>query len=113
MKTQISTSVSEETRRKADALVAQAGYTYRELVSIGIDRLYTEWQERSTMSNETSAYDRAVARVNETPELEQYYDLLIEYDWPEGDEHYTWVATADVAELIDWAQTVRQDEDAD
>lgn len=65
------------------------------------------------MSNETSAYDRAVARVNETPELEQYYDLLIEYDWPEGDEHYTWVATADVAELIDWAQTVRQDEDAD
>lgn len=50
MRTQISTSVSEETRRKADALVAQAGYTYRELVSIGIDRLYTEWQERSTMS---------------------------------------------------------------
>jgi len=53
MKTQISTSFSEKTRRKADALVNDGGYTYRELVSIGIDRLYTEWQERSTMSNET------------------------------------------------------------
>jgi hypothetical protein len=51
MRAQISTSVSAETRRKADALVAQAGHTYRELVSIGIDRLYAEW--RDNMRSET------------------------------------------------------------
>jgi hypothetical protein len=44
MRAQISTSVSKETRRKADALVNNGGYTYREIVSIGVDRLYAEWQ---------------------------------------------------------------------
>lgn len=51
MKTQISTSVSAETRRKANALVNDGGYTYRELVSIGIDRLYAEW--KSSMNSES------------------------------------------------------------
>ena len=102
---------SETTARQLAWLAPRFSGNQTTVVTVAIDRMYQ--QERSTMSNETSAYDRAVARVNETPELEQYYDLLIEYDWPEGDEHYTWVATADVAELIDWAQTVRQDEDAD
>ena len=59
MRAQISTSVSEETRRKADALVNNGGYTYRELVSIGIDRLYAEWQGGTMNSLETAVVTAA------------------------------------------------------
>lgn len=75
------------------------------VVSIAVDRMYRE----ETMSTETTAYDRAVARVDATPELAPYRDLLVEYDWNELD-HYDWVATAPVAELVDWAETVRENE---
>lgn len=60
-KTQISTSVSTETRRKAEELVERAGYTYREIVSIGVDRIYAEWQ-RSNMDNETEERLLSIAR---------------------------------------------------
>jgi hypothetical protein len=42
VKTQISTSVSEETRRKADAIMARTGYGLRELLTVAIDRMYRE-----------------------------------------------------------------------
>lgn len=44
-------------------------------------------------------------RIENTPELEQYREEL-EYDWPE-DGHADWVATAPVDEIVDWAETVR------
>ena len=61
MRAQISTSVSEDTRRKADALVNDAGYTYREIVSIGVDRLYAEWQG-GTMSTSPDRVTVTAAR---------------------------------------------------
>lgn len=45
-------------------------------------------------------------RIDATPELEQYEDILI-YSWDNFDEHAEWVATAPVAEIIDWAETVK------
>jgi len=45
-------------------------------------------------------------RIAETPELEEYREEL-EYDWPESQEHADWVATAPVKEIVDWAETVR------
>ena len=62
MRAQISTSVSGETRRKADALVNDAGYTYREIVSIGVDRLYAEWQG-GTMSTSPDRVTVTAARM--------------------------------------------------
>jgi len=52
-----------------------------------------------------SAYERAEKRINETLELQPYRATCL-YDWPEGDGHYTWVATAPLAEIIDWAIAV-------
>jgi hypothetical protein len=58
-------------------------------------------------------YEMAVARVDGDPKLRPYRDLLVEYDWPEGEQHYEWVATASTATLIKWAKGIREDEDAE
>jgi hypothetical protein len=57
-----------------------------------------------------NAYEQAVARIDATPELEPYRDTIL-YDWPEGNEHYDWAATCDLAELVSWAEAVATDEE--
>lgn len=57
-----------------------------------------------------TTYELATNRVDNSDELTPYRDLLIEYDWEEGEEHLHWVATAPVAELVAWAKGLRQDE---
>ena len=47
----------------------------------------------------------AEARVDATPELEAHRDTIL-YDWPEGEEHWEWVCTAPVAEIVGWAEVV-------
>lgn len=54
-------------------------------------------------------YDAMVARIDSTPELEQYRDILL-YDWQEGAEHWEWASTAPLAEVIDWCEGIRKDE---
>lgn len=56
-----------------------------------------------------TSYDRAEARINETPELEPYRETCL-YDWPEGNEHYDWIAAAPLGQIIDWAQAVNDEE---
>jgi len=56
-------------------------------------------------------YGKAERRVNETPALGPYRDVIL-YDWPEGDEHWQWVQTAPVAEIVDWAETIESQEKA-
>lgn len=50
-----------------------------------------------------SLYDQANQRVQDTPELASHYNVIMA-DWPEGDEHYRWVCTAPIAEIVDWAE---------
>jgi hypothetical protein len=47
-------------------------------------------------------YERAQERVRNTPELAPHAALLLDYDWPNTDEHLAWVASAPVAEILDW-----------
>lgn len=56
----------------------------------------------------TINYQRAENRINETPALEPYREICL-HDWPQGDEHYQWVAEAKVSEIIDWAETIAGD----
>jgi hypothetical protein len=55
-----------------------------------------------------NAYEQAAARIAATPELEPYRDAIL-LDWPEGDAHFTWAATCDLAELLSWAESVTAD----
>lgn len=47
----------------------------------------------------------AQARVDATPELDAHREVIF-YDWPEGDEHWEWVCTATVDEIVSWAEAV-------
>jgi len=53
-------------------------------------------------------YERAERRVNRSPQLSQHAETCL-YDWPEGDEHYNWIATAKVSEIVDWAKAVEKE----
>ena len=45
----------------------------------------------------------AISRVENDDRLYPYRGVLLEYDWPNRDEHDEWVATASVEELVEWA----------
>lgn len=49
----------------------------------------------------------AKARVDATPELAKHRATIL-YDWPEGAEHWEWVCTAPVAEIVDWSEAVER-----
>lgn len=50
-------------------------------------------------------YDEMVTRIDNTPELEPYREVLV-YDWPNEQEHIDWVCTAPVAEIVAWAREI-------
>lgn len=50
-------------------------------------------------------YDKARERVENTPALTAHAETIM-YDWPEGSSHWIWVATAPVAEIVDWASMI-------
>ena len=60
-----------------------------------------------TIETANNVFDAAERRVNETPELQPYRDVIFA-GWVEGIEHLDWVATAPVAEIVDWAQGIAE-----
>jgi len=52
-------------------------------------------------------HQAAVERLDTTLELEPFQATCL-YDWPNADEHWQWVATAPVAEIVGWARSVEQ-----
>jgi hypothetical protein len=52
----------------------------------------------------------ASRRVERSPRLRKYRDIIFG-DWPEGDDHLIWAATAKVGEIESWAKTIARDVD--
>ncbi len=50
-------------------------------------------------------YDKTRERVENMSALAAHRETIM-YDWPEGNSHWAWVATAPVAEIVDWASMV-------
>lgn len=52
-----------------------------------------------------SLHDRALRRVQASRQLSQYEDFIMAdwNDWNEGDEHWQWVLTTPIREIVDWA----------
>lgn len=104
MKAQVNARISAASREKLDALTAIYG-TQAEVLAVAIDRLYTAtFQGKQAMTTE----EQARQRVSEIPELDEISETIF-YDWPNWDEHMRWIATAPVAEIVDWAETVTTD----
>lgn len=57
----------------------------------------------------TDEYERAKARVMRSPKLRPLADYILA-DLGDPD-HFQWVATARVAEIADWAETIKREVD--
>jgi len=62
--------------------------------------------------DDQAAYDVAVARIDREPALEEYRDIIL-YDWGNQEEHWQWIASAELAEIVDWCESIRRDEAED
>lgn len=63
---------------------------------------------RLTLPTRDDLHARAWRRVQKSPTLRQYEDIIL-YDWPEGDDHLRWVIRGKVGEIAAWAQQIRED----
>ena len=52
---------------------------------------------------EVTPYDKAAARVDASPALAAHRAFIMA-DWPEGDDHWRWVATATEREILSWVE---------
>jgi hypothetical protein len=53
------------------------------------------------MNTPNNWYCKARDRVEASPSLREYYYELLEYPWDEP-EHFQWVATASLTEILEW-----------
>jgi hypothetical protein len=58
--------------------------------------------------SEINWYEKAMARLDAESELNTHRDTITS-DWNESD-HWEWVATAEVKEIVDWAEEIEQGE---
>lgn len=117
------------TRRMSDSdlydLYVEKSTTFAEIAVMDIDTLAEQIAELQLDDVDVDARDaaeriqeyaerellrKATERVDNDPALEPYRDLLAEYDWQEAAQHLAWVCSAQTNELIDWAQSIRDDD---
>jgi hypothetical protein len=55
-------------------------------------------------------FDRARARVDRSPRLRPYFDIIFA-DWSPWPDHLRWVARGRVGEIESWAKQIRRDSD--
>jgi len=53
----------------------------------------------------------AIKRIDNTPELSAHKAILLTAHFFTLDEHYEWVATAPVADIVEWAIEVEEEEE--
>lgn len=56
--------------------------------------------------SEVDLYEQARRRVNETPALDERRDVVLYEEWANDLEHWEWVTTAEVSEIVAWADAV-------
>ncbi len=61
------------------------------------------------MSESTAWQILAQNRVDGSAKLTTHAPVIF-YDWPEGQEHWKWVATATITEIVNWAEGIEQAE---
>lgn len=64
-------------------------------------------RENGKRGGRPSLRDRAEQRVSDSPKLRPHRDIIM-HDWPEGNEHWRWILTARIGEIVDWAETVER-----
>jgi len=58
-------------------------------------------------------YERVKTRLRNHPTLNEYREVILDYDWTDEAQHWTWAATAPEHEIIDWAESIEAAQLAD
>lgn len=58
------------------------------------------------------SYEAARSRVANDEQLAPFAEFILA-DWPEGEDHWEWVATAPIAEIIEWVAAAYVEDDPD
>lgn len=66
-------------------------------------------QRRTSLATATDLYARAHRRVEASPRLSPYSDIILG-DWAEGDDHLRWVIRGRVSEIESWAREIQENE---
>lgn len=61
------------------------------------------------MRKQNEWYEKMVKRVDKQKELKRHAATIL-HDWPEGEEHWKWAATAPIQNIIDWAEAVEAED---
>lgn len=56
------------------------------------------------MEDERSAYEKARDRLDKIYQFDEDELEFIFADWREGDEHFEWLLTATLKEILDWGE---------
>lgn len=51
-----------------------------------------------------TAYLAALARIRRAPELDRFGEDALLDNWDSIDQHYDWLITAPIDEIVDWAE---------
>ena len=65
-------------------------------------------QRRNSLPTATDLYARAWRRVQKSPRLCKYSEIILA-DWSEGDDHLRWVIRGSVGEIESWAKEIAND----
>jgi hypothetical protein len=67
-------------------------------------------QARIALPTRTDLYARAWRRVQASPRLREYSDIILA-DETSDEDHLRWVVRGRVAEIAAWAEQIRRDDD--
>lgn len=79
-----------------------------ESIELTIQEIEEMKEEIEKTQNRIKAIDRVRSCF-----LRPYEDILIDYDWPNYDEHIIWVASAPFSEVLAWCETIRDEKYAE
>jgi hypothetical protein len=99
------TPVRLDGRAKAElsALAQYHNLSESDIIRMAITAMHREMGKERKV--ETLA-ELAHRRFENTPELAPYEDMIFA-DWPNMDEHLSWIITAPAADIVDWAEAAK------
>jgi len=64
------------------------------------------WLVRGIQTEWEMLYDKAKSRVERSPKLRPYHDIILCDNWSPWPDHLRWVIRGRVGEIVSWAQEI-------
>jgi hypothetical protein len=64
---------------------------------------------RNALPTRADPYARAWQRVQSSPRMRGYADILLAEGWASDEDHLRWVISGKMSEIVAWAEQIRGD----